>query len=142
MTHSQIKKLNAMIGKKYEYMAETYTFKGWEEVNLTLIISTDSRHITMALHQIDMFLSGIIEISDGEIVPARPTVSLESIDRSMVKSLSEKMNAMLDEISEAKSAEQIRNVKAKATAMSNVVNSMTGVAKLELDILKENRRKF
>jgi len=136
-----IAKLNKTIGKKYDYMAGVYHFKGWEEEGGVIIIATDGTPITVEEDMLESFLSGLIEIQDinGVVIGQRSPIVLQSVSQVTANSLSESLVKMVEEIAAAKTPEQIRDVKAKATAMSNITNSLVNMAKLELETIKVGR---
>lgn len=106
-----------------------------------IIIATDGAPITVEAEMLETFLSCLIEIhsENGVVVSGRSPIVLQSVSQGTANSLSESLVKMVEEIAAAKTPEQIRDVKAKATAMSNITNSLVNMAKLELETIKVGR---
>lgn len=144
MKGTSIKRLNSLIGASCEYMATVYKIKGWEDVEGTIIISTDSTPISIKDSDMESFLAGLIEVveqTNDLVISKKAPVALKSVTNETATLLSESLVQMVKEIAEAKTPDQIRNVKSKATAMSNVTNSLVNMAKLELETIKAAHRK-
>lgn len=136
-----VTQINSLIGRKFEYMTKEITINAWEQVGDKVVFATDKEPISVDAGSIDMFITGLIEIGDNavQVVQQRQPVRLSSVPADVSRKIVEKMSAMLDEISDAKTPEQINHVTKKAKALSNTANTITNLGKLELEAIRMNR---
>ena len=137
-----VTQINSLIGKKFDYMASEITITGWEQVDGKYIFATDKLPITIEDDSLQMFITGLIEIHpDNALIqaPQRQPVRLSSVPADISRKIVERMSAIMDEISEAKTPEEINFVTKKAKALSNSANTITNLGKLELEAIRMNR---
>lgn len=150
MDNATKKRLNAAMGKTWEYMTEVYTFKTWEEIDGTIFISTNTKTLEFDADMIEMSLAGLIEVaakknglnghSNGEVavVSVQPII-LQTMNAETQMSIAEGLRSVFDELSKAKSPETIRALSLKASNMVKITQAVTGMARLEFDLQKEAR---
>lgn len=129
-------------------MTKEYTFHSWEEIEGSVVIATDLDSLTIETDDMDMFLSGLIEVGakkNGHAVesavetyqPVRLTTMTEETQRSIVDG----MRGVFDELSKATTPEKIKYLSLKASNMVKVTQAVVGMARLELEVQKTARGK-
>lgn len=143
MSKSPVTKINSLVGRKFDYMATEITITGWTLTDGKYIFATSDDPITVEEDSIEMFLSGLIEIGNNavQVAQQRQPVRLSSVPADISRMIVDKMSALMVEISEAKTADQINLVTKKGKALCNAANSITNLGKLELEAIKMNQSK-
>lgn len=134
-------KINSLVGRTFEYMTKEIIITGWTIVDGKYIFATQQDPISVDESSIDIFISSLIEIGNNavQVAAQRQPVRLSSVPADVSRKIVDKMSAMLDEISEAKTPEEINHVTKKAKALSNAANTITNLGKLELEAIRMNR---
>ena len=147
MNNTTKKRLNEAMKKDWEYQTEVFTFHSWEQVDDSILIATDKRAITVDDDMVDMFLAGLIEVgakknghSETAVETYQP-IRLNTMNKEMQSSVVAGLLGTFDELSKAQTPEKIRALSLKASNQVKIVSALTGMAKLELDLIKQNRGK-
>lgn len=129
-----LKKLNLLIGNKYNYKGNVIVIKEIKIVSTTYVVKTDNRTYNFFESEIDNFISDLIDYVEKpkktfmvENTPNTPnTLSEKSTD------LSEILYDTIDKVKKDK------NYIGQANAICNIVSQMINIKKLELQL---NERK-
>lgn len=137
-----ISKINDLVGRKFDYMAKQITITGWTVTDGVYIFATDSDPVSVEESNIELFMSGLIEINNAVQVSQHQlvAVNLQSVPRDIAAKMVERMSSLVDEIANAKTPEQINLVTKKAKSMSNAANTITNLGRLELEAMKLQRQ--
>lgn len=126
-----LKKLNTLIGKKYNYRGNTITITDVKLVSTTFVVKTDKRTYNFFESEIDNFISELIDYVEKpkktfimENTPNIRTVSNEENNLSVI---------LLDTIDKL---QKDKNYIGQANAICNVVSQMINIKKLELTLKK------
>lgn len=124
-----LKKLNTLIGNKYNYRGNTITIKEVKIVSTTYVVKTDKRTYNFFESEIDSFILELIDYVEKPvksfIMENTPnTLSEKSID------LSEILYDTIDKVKKDK------NYIGQANAICNIVTQMINIKKLELQLKK------
>lgn len=124
-----LKKLNTLIGNKYNYRGNTITIKEVKIVSTTYVVKTDKRTYNFFESEIDSFILELIDYVEKPkksfIMEHTPnTISEKSID------LSEILYDTIDKVKKDK------NYIGQANAICNIVTQMINIKKLELQLKK------
>ena len=124
-----LKKLNTLIGNKYNYRGNTITIKEVKIVSATYVVKTDKRTYNFFESEIDSFILELIDYVEKPvksfIMENTPnTLSEKSID------LSEILYDTIDKVKKDK------NYIGQANAICNIVTQMINIKKLELQLKK------
>jgi len=147
MNNATKKRLNEAMEKDWEYQTEVFSFYSWEQIDDSILIATDKRTITVDDDMVDMFLAGLIEVSAKKnghsetAVEAYQPIRLNTMNNEMQSSVVAGLLGTFDELSKAQTPEKIRALSLKASNQVKIVSALTGMAKLELDLIKQNRGK-
>lgn len=147
MNNTTKKRLNEAMKKEWEYQTEVFTFHSWEQIDDSILIATDKRTITVDDDMVDMFLAGLIDVGAKKnghsetAVEAHQPIRLNTMNNEMQSSVVAGLLGTFNELSEAKTPEKIRALSLKASNQVKIVSALTGMAKLELDLIKHTRGK-
>ena len=126
-----LKKLNSLIGNKYNYRGNTITITDVKLVSTTFVVKTDKRTYNFFESEIDNFISELIDYVEKpkktfimENTPNIRTVSNEENNLSVI---------LLDTIDKL---QKDKNYIGQANAICNVVSQMINIKKLELTLKK------
>jgi hypothetical protein len=143
MKNDTRKRLQSTIGKSWEYMGHCRQFNAWEQVDQKIIIATDSNPITIDEDDLDMMLSGLILCdSTGQIVSYSKDyqpVTISSMTPNVKQALISAMLKSIEDVQNATTPDEIKQATSKAHSITSSVNSVTNIAKLELDVIKTAR---
>lgn len=127
-----LKKLNTLIGNKYNYRGNTIIVNEVKLVSTTYVVKTDKRTYNFFESEIDSFLSELIDYVEKPkksfIMDHTPNTQNTLYEKST--DLSEILHDAIDKVKKDK------NYIGQANAICNVVTQMINIKKLELQLKK------
>ncbi|MES2590878.1 MAG: hypothetical protein V4608_03250 [Bacteroidota bacterium] len=134
---SKTEKLQGMIGKSWKHTNDiVYKFLGFNESGEIITVATDKEWQQTTIYDLNVFIRQFTEVevaTNGEVAVIRKEIPTKMVQSIVVpgNTMERLRDTLLESIEKVK---QDREYIPQAQSISNAVNSIVGLAKIEIDL--------